>query len=65
VLSGYRSHPDDLRLCSLTGIPFHVEFATLGDNPYLQPLGDLLHGVRHRAKGLQALSLLMDNSCPG
>ena len=47
--SGRRSHPDDLRMCSLTGIPFHVEFAVPGDQPYLQPLGDLLHGVRRTA----------------
>jgi superfamily II DNA or RNA helicase len=47
--SGRRSHPDDLRVCSLTGIPFHVEFAVPGDRPYLQPLGDLLHGVRRTA----------------
>jgi superfamily II DNA or RNA helicase len=44
--SGRHSHPDDLRVCSLTGISFHVEFAASGDKPYLQPLGDLLHGVR-------------------
>jgi hypothetical protein len=36
-------------MCSLTGIPFHVEFAASGDQPYLQPLGDLLHGVRRTA----------------
>jgi superfamily II DNA or RNA helicase len=47
--SGRRSHPDDLRVCDLTGIPFHVEFAAPGNNPYLQPLGDLLHGVRRTA----------------
>jgi hypothetical protein len=44
--SGRRSHPDDLRVCRLTDIPFHVEFAAPGEKPYLQPLGDLLHGVR-------------------
>jgi hypothetical protein len=47
--SGRRSHPEDVRVCTLTGIPFHVEFATSGDKPYLQPLGDLLHGVRRTA----------------
>jgi superfamily II DNA or RNA helicase len=47
--SGRRSHPDDLRVCALTGIPFHVEFAASDDKPYLQPLGDLLHGVRRAA----------------
>lgn len=44
--SGRRTHPDDLRICGLTGIPFHIEFAAPGDKPHLQPLGDLLHGVR-------------------
>jgi hypothetical protein len=47
--SGRRSHPDDIRVCSLTGIPFHVEFAALGEKACLQPLGDLLHGVRRTA----------------
>jgi hypothetical protein len=47
--SGRRSHPEDVRVCALTGIPFHVEFAASGDKPYLQPLGDLLHGVRRTA----------------
>ncbi len=47
--SGCRSHPDDLRVCSLTGILFHAEFAGPGDKPYLQPLADLLHGVRRTA----------------
>jgi hypothetical protein len=47
--SGRRSHPDDMRFCTLTGIPFHVEFAAAGGKPYLQPLTDLLHGVRRTA----------------
>jgi hypothetical protein len=38
-----------MRVCSLTGIPVHVEFAASGEEPYLQPLGDLLHGVRRTA----------------
>jgi superfamily II DNA or RNA helicase len=46
IWSGRPSHPDDLRVCTLTGIPFHVEFAATGEQPHLQPLGDLLHGVR-------------------
>jgi superfamily II DNA or RNA helicase len=45
--SGRRFHPDDLRICSLTGISFHVDFAAPGEDPCLQPLADLLHGVRH------------------
>jgi hypothetical protein len=46
IWSGRRTHPDDVRVCSLTGIAFHVAFAAPEDKPYLQPLGDLLHGVR-------------------
>jgi len=34
---------------TLTGIPFHIEFAASGEKPYLQPLADLLHGVRRTA----------------
>jgi hypothetical protein len=49
IWSGRRSHPDDLRVCSLTGIPFHVEFGAPADKPYLQPLGELLHGMRRTA----------------
>jgi hypothetical protein len=47
--SGRRTHPDDIRVCSLTGIPFHFEFAALGEQTCLQPLSDLLHGVRRTA----------------
>jgi hypothetical protein len=49
VWSGHRSHPDDVFVCTLTGIPFHVAFAALGQKSYLQPLGDLLRGVRRTA----------------
>jgi hypothetical protein len=47
--SGRRSHPEDLRVCALTGISFHVEFAASGDKPCLQALGDLLQGVHRTA----------------
>jgi hypothetical protein len=50
--SGRRSHPEDVRVCALTGIPFHVEFAASGEKPCLQPLSDLLHGVRRTADAL-------------
>lgn len=46
IWSGRRSHPDDMRVCSLIGIPFHIEFASSAEKPCLQPLGDLLHGMR-------------------
>jgi hypothetical protein len=44
--SGRSTHPDDLRTCALSGIPFHVEFASSGAEPQLQPLAELLHGLR-------------------
>ena len=47
--SGRRAHPDDMRECALTGIPFHVEFASSGDEPHLQPLAELLDGLRRTA----------------
>ena len=44
--SGRHTHPDDIRICSMTEILFHFEFMASGEKPYLQPLVDLLHGVR-------------------
>jgi superfamily II DNA or RNA helicase len=46
--SGRKFHPDDLRLCELTGLPIHLEFAT-PNNPRLQPLVDLLNGIKRNA----------------
>jgi hypothetical protein len=43
---GQRYHPDDLRVCALTGIPIHVDFVATTKEPCLQPLADLLDGVR-------------------
>jgi hypothetical protein len=47
--SGRKCHPDDLRACELTGLPIHFEFATVNSNPRLQPLIDLLDGVKRTA----------------
>ena len=47
--SGRKFHPDDLRVCALTGLPIHFEFATANSNPRLQPLVDLLNGVKRTA----------------
>jgi superfamily II DNA or RNA helicase len=44
--SGQRYHPDDLRVCELTGLPIHIEFATGNSHSRLQPLVDLLNGVK-------------------
>jgi hypothetical protein len=49
--SGRRAHPDDLRVCALIGISIHVDFATSDNQPYLQPLGELLNGICRPADG--------------
>lgn len=41
-------HPDDLRVCELTGLPIHFQFATT-DHPRLRPLADLLNGIKRNA----------------
>lgn len=57
--SGQKFHPDDLRVCALTGLPIHFEFATTNDNPRLQPLVDLLGGIKRTADEPQLWETLM------
>lgn len=47
--SGRKYHPDDLRVCALTGLSIHFEFATANGNPRLQPLVELLNGIKRTA----------------
>jgi superfamily II DNA or RNA helicase len=44
--SGRKVHLDDLRVCGLTGLPIHVVYATAVASPRLQPLVDLLNGIK-------------------
>ena len=44
--SGRKSHPDDLRVCELTGLPIHFEHATGDHTPRLRPLAEMLDGMR-------------------
>lgn len=44
--SSRRCHPADLRVCDLTGLAVHFEFATANSNPCLQTLIDLLNGIK-------------------
>lgn len=44
--SGQPCHPDDLRGCGLTGVSVHSRFVTSDSHPQLQPLAELLRGVR-------------------
>jgi hypothetical protein len=46
--SGRLAHPEDLRTCTITGLPIHVEFATSTSNR-LRPLAEMLDGVRRTA----------------
>lgn len=47
--SGRTCHPDDLRTCALTSLPIHFTFATTNYKPRLQPLVDLLDGIKRTA----------------
>jgi hypothetical protein len=44
--SGGKFHPDDLRVCELTGLSIHFKYATPNARPRLQPLIDLLNGIK-------------------
>lgn len=45
--SGQKFHPEDLRTCQLTRVDAHFKFMmTSGDQTRLQPLFDLLNGIR-------------------
>jgi hypothetical protein len=58
--SGRKSHPDDLRVCELTGLPIHFEYATGGHAPRLRPLAEMLDGMRRTTDETQ----LWDNVAP-
>jgi ERCC4-related helicase len=47
--SGKRIHPDDLRTCELTRMNAHFEFMTTNGACRLEPLVNLLNGLRRRA----------------
>lgn len=51
IWAGKKYHPDDLRVCGLTGLPIYFEFAT-GTNS-LQPLVELLDGVKRTGEESQ------------
>jgi superfamily II DNA or RNA helicase len=47
--SGRRFHPDDLRVCALTGVPVHFQYVTPDSHSRLQALADLLYGLSRTA----------------
>jgi hypothetical protein len=48
VWSGKKCHPDDLRTCQLTHLTAHFEFMTTNGEIRLEPLLDLLNGLRRK-----------------
>lgn len=51
--SGERFHPDDLRVCALTGLSMHFKFSTGDRDSRLQALVELLDGIRRNAEEAQ------------
>lgn len=49
--SSRNCHPDDIRVCSLSGLAIHSEFATTNDRPRLRALVSLLDGEERSADG--------------
>jgi superfamily II DNA or RNA helicase len=49
--SGRITHPDDLRICTITGLPIHAEFATTSSR--LRPLSEILDGMRRNTDEIQ------------
>ncbi len=47
--SGRRFHPEDLRVCALTGLSAHFQFFIANGNYRLQPLVEILNGVQRSA----------------
>src|SRR5262245_37801893 len=47
--SGRRVHPNDLRVCTLTGVPIHVQYITPDSYRRLQTISDLLYGCSRTA----------------
>jgi len=58
--SGRKCHPDDLRVCNLTGLSIHFEYATR-NNPRLHPLVELLNGINRTADNPQIWNALTIN----
>ncbi len=48
---GVPAHPDDLRICGITGVPIHFQYASPGSDGQvrLDPLINLLNGTRKKA----------------
>jgi superfamily II DNA or RNA helicase len=58
--SGKKCHPEDLRTCQLTQVLAHFEFMTTNGQARLEPLLDLLNGVRRKADRQDLWSSIAD-----
>lgn len=47
--SGRLSHPEDLRICQLLGVPIHSEYTALHKEPRLEILAALLDGTQRKS----------------
>ena len=56
--TGNQLHVDDLRVCRLTGLAIGFELSGDGNPPRLQPLSDLLNGMRRNADQAQQWPLI-------
>jgi superfamily II DNA or RNA helicase len=59
--SGKKCHPDDLRTCHLTQVPAHFEFMTTNGEIRLEPLLNLLNGIRRKADSQELWPTIVAN----
>jgi hypothetical protein len=59
--SGKKCHPDDLRTCHLTQVPAHFEFMTTNGEIRLEPLLNLLNGIRRKADNQELWPTIVAN----
>lgn len=60
--SGRKCHPDDLRVCELTGVSIHFEYTTTGGQARLEPLVNLLNGIRKKSDKTEIWSTIVTNT---
>jgi hypothetical protein len=62
--SGRKCHPEDLKICALTGLPIHVEYLTSNGELRLEPLANLLDGIRKKSDKPNLWTLVADSTAP-
>jgi superfamily II DNA or RNA helicase len=59
--SGKKCHPDDLKTCQLTHLTAHFEFMTTNGEIRLEPLLNLLNGLRRKTDKQELWATIADN----